>query len=378
MVFRYTVTEEEYKESARALLNKKSRIPKLLFSTVIQMGMVTALNLMTDATPWMKWALAGLSLIWAVLSLLQNGLLGLRSKWMLNMLKKNDKTGEFWKEHQLSLIGDELRLRYGKVSNALPCREITSFEKTENMLLIRHENLIFDIVPKAVTETEEWTAFLQEVDEKSHTHVTQAHKEYHEKAEHRVYCRMTREEMADRLMDLKRRSYFNGMAWNRRTLISTGVPILLGVYSAYVGQWVYLGVCVLLLVLFNFSHILVFLPAYRKVLLDSVDDPTEEGYEFILFEKVLYFFSKRRGMSFELSKLKKTEKKDGFTYLYFDKEAMVFVPDALGRYIGVSGRSGSLGEKAKMPVYLNEARSDEPEEEAEEEKAEEKRETDEV
>ncbi len=363
MPFRYTITEEEYKEAARALLNTKNRIVKLVFGAA-QFLLVIVLNVTQDVSPWMKWALAGLSLIWLVLTVLQNGLLGLRSVWMMNMLKKNDPSGEYWKEHQLSLSGGTLRLHYGKVTNTLECREISELQRTEHLMLIRSGKMVFDIIPEKILQSEEWPAFLEAVDEQTYASVTKAREEYLEKADHFVYCRMTREEMTERLVDVKRRSYVNGAGWTKRTLLTLGVPLALAVYSAAAGQWVYFGLCLLTFFFFNFGFFMVFLPVYYRYVLNSVDEPTRDGYLFLLAGKELLFFSRRRGTRFFPEKLKKQERKDGFRYLYFEKDSMTFVPESLGRYLGGNGGvTAGLRGKAMMPSKLpDRTREDEEEE----------------
>ena len=97
-MFRYTITDEEYREMGKWMLMEKrgtgaKAIVSILLRTVIQMGAVACLIIfMPEAPTWMKWTLGILSVIWALLSLFQFSFFDLRAGMLLKQSKARPDT----------------------------------------------------------------------------------------------------------------------------------------------------------------------------------------------------------------------------------------------------------------------------------------------
>ena len=364
-MLRYTITDVDYLNMAREMLNeqrgpKKAAILKLLLNTVIQMGVAAFLILYyQNVSPWMKWMVGILSLLWAAFSLFRFFFVDLRANILVKQSKNDPRNADFWKEHHLDTDGEEkLRLSYGDTRLELPFDEVTAVKETDTLLLIFRDKFMFELVPKRAAGDGEALRelILTKRDQEKKNRLEELRASLTEDA---VFVRkldLDREELAEKSIRMKRASYRYAQGWTLSKVFSLLFPLGLAVYCAATGAWPYFALCLATFLLFNYNNLVIFAPAYRAIVREQIPEPPEDGYQLILKDKTLWLITAVKAFSYPLDQLKKTVKTDDGLYLYFDKQVMLYVPaSAADVYLRAVSRKKSLRDKAAIAVPYEEA-----------------------
>ena len=358
-MLKYKVTPEDYMTMVKYLMKEKRNrfggIVKLLFLTVIQMGIVAVLILKVPDVPvWTKWMLAVISLIVAGLAVFQNFFFDVRARMVLEQRDRNDKKGAFWMEHKLSLHDNIVRVNYGDQKAEIDARQVSGVVKLDTVTLIRMGWNVFEVVPNSVTEKAEWPAFEKELlhrrYEVAEAEVSDACEKVLAKARYQESVRIGEEELIDTLVRMKRLSYGLFCGWSPREAITLGLPILILIYAVSLGEAFYIGLAVLALRLFNLNLILTFTPYYRKMVRSRLIEAREDGsYLLAATANYVYLFGRYQSYRYEVSALKKAVSSKDKIFLYFTKQRMVFAPgDQKERLLAALRGQGGLSEKAKL------------------------------
>ena len=338
-MFRYRITENDYLKMAKWLLlkqrgPKKTAVPKLLLKTVVQMAAVAGLIFLYPEVPaWLRTVLIAASLIWASLALFQYFFLDVRANMLLINAKRDANAQDFWKEHCLKRDKGQLVLTYGEVKQELPLKNVTSLEEAEDLTLILSGRSVFEPVPKSVTGTEQWAAFVEQLFEKKEEE-TRSNQDQMEAAllahaEYSSWAEMTREEMAEKLALAKRQSFRYACGWSWRIGFTLLFPLALGIYTAIYQSWATVALCLLTFILFNLRFFSVFTPAYRAMLAERFPPPTEKGYLFAVHDQIIWLVTALRTVKYPISTLKRTVRTEDGVFLYFEKQVMLYVPDPI-------------------------------------------------
>ncbi len=377
-MLRYTITEEDYLNMSRWMLteqrgSKKTAILKLLLNSVIQMGVAAFLILFyRNISPWLKWTVGILSVLWAVLSLFRYFFVDLRANMLLKQSKSDPRSADFWKEHHLDAGEEKMRLSYGEARLELLFSEVTEVKETDTLLLIFRGKDMFELVPKQAAG--DWEAFrdmiLTKRDQEKKNRLEELRKSLAEDAVFVKKLDLSREELTDKNVRMKRASFRHTQGWTLSKIFSLLFPLGLAIYCAATGAWPYFALCMATFLLFNYNNLVIFAPAYRAIVREQIPEPSEDGYQLILKDKTLWLITAVKAFSYPLDKLKKTVKTDDGLYLYFDKQAMLYIPDeAADAYLRAVGKKKSIRDKAAIEVSYEEAADAEETEEKQEDPA---------
>ena len=358
-MFRYTVSENDFLDMARHLLMQQRKKPisvvKLVFATVVQMGVVAYLVFFPNEVPtWMRILMGILSLIWAGLAFFRFFFLDARARMMLKQQNLNDKDGDFWKEHKLSLKGNEVSISYGSASAEMNCREISQIEKAGSVTLLMKGWNVFEVVPEKITETGDWQRFLDDIEVLSENELRRRQEEARSKVLHNAVFTetmpLTEEEVTEHIVAMKRRSYLYPFGWSTVSSLLFAVPIVFGILSAVNRNWDYVLLCLLFFVMMNSGQVMTFTPLYYKVVRKRVEPAPDDGYLLAVASKKVYLFTRRKVYSYEVANLKKTVLAKDALYVYFKDQEMIFVPleYAAAFKEALAGRR-KLSEMAKLP-----------------------------
>lgn len=362
-MFRYTVTKEDYLEMARWMLLQRrgsgaAPLAKLLLSTVVQMAVVAWFLLRYRETVGEMWILlAVLSLLWAALAAWRYGFIDLRAHLLLKQMLRDPHAGEFFGEHRLSLDEGLLHLRYGTVGLELPCADITALQKSETLTYICRGKDVFEFIPAKVTALDRWPAFEEDLRAEWNRDRSAARDERARQlladAAFAEYLSLSEDETVGYLVNMRRRAYLTREGWSGVEIFTLAFPLALTVYSAIYGQWPYVALCVLALVLFNMRLFVVFTPLYEKLVREKLEPPAEEGYLLAIHEKSAWWVTRWSAIEYPLNKLKKMIRRNGSLYLIFEKRAMLFVPpEAAGRFEAAMKGRKSLKALSSLPEEL--------------------------
>ena len=358
-MFRYKVTQDDYLKMVKYLMKEKRNRPfgilKLLFLTVIQMGLVALFLIKApELEAWMKWVLIAISLIVAGLAVFQNFFFDLRAKMVLEQRARQDPKGTFWMEHKLSLHENIVRVVYGDQKAEIDARQVSGVVRLDDISLIRMGWNIFEVVPKSVTDRAEWADFekqlLNRKYEVAELEVEDACRKVLEKAQFQQTVTIGEEELVDTLVRMKRLSYGLLCGWSNKDILKLGLPILIVVYAVTLKDPLYIGLAVLSFLLFNMNLFLTFTPYCRKTVRSALIQPREDGsYLLAVTANYVYLFGRYQSFRYERKDLKKIVESKDKLFLYFTKQRMVFAPaDQKERLIAVLQGRGGLSEKAKM------------------------------
>ena len=375
-MFRYLISEEDFLNMGRWMLEKRrgkgtGAVLKLLLKTVVQMGVAAFLILYygEQVQPWLKWTVGVLSGLWAALSLFQFFVVDARAKMLLSQSKNNPKAADFWKEHRLSADDDGLRVSFGESKLELPYEELSEIAETETLRLLLRGKNVFEFVPKTGVSDERWAAFLETVREKKrdalHGKIAPFRESVLEGAAFVRKMKLSREELADKNVKMKRLSFTCSAGWPLSTLISVIFPLALAVYCAAGGAWAYFALCMATFILFNFRYLVIFLPAYYEMIRAQMPEPAEDGYLLALKDRTAWLFSDHQAFSYPMDKLKKTIRNEEGLFLYFEKQNMLYVPLELAdAFLQAAGMKKSLRIRAAAlsAPALEEEQEDLPEE----------------
>ncbi|MBQ6075320.1 MAG: YcxB family protein [Lachnospiraceae bacterium] len=353
-MFRYSISEEDFLNMARWMLEKRrgkgaGSVLKLLLKTVVQMGAAVFLILFygEQVQPWLKWTVGILSGLWAALSLFQYFFVNARAKMLLQQSKNDPGSADFWKEHRLTAEDDGLRVTFGEGRLELPYEELSEIAETETLRLILRGKSVFEFVPKKAIPGEGWAAFQETVREKKREGQQERLNSFKEPVlEGAAFVRkmkLSREELADKNVRMKRLSFTCSAGWPMSTVISVVFPLALAVYCAMGGAWAYFALCMATFILFNFRYLVIFLPAYYEMTRAQTPEPAEDGYLLALKDKTAWVFSDHQAYSYPMDKLKKTIRNEEGLFLYFEKQSMLYVPLELAdAFLEAAGLKKSL------------------------------------
>ena len=358
-MFRYKVTPEDYMTMVKYLMKEKRKswkgILKLLFLTVIQLGVVAVLILTVQEVPaWMKWTLGGISLVVAGLALFQNFFLDTRARMVLEQRNGNDRKGAFWMEHKLSLHDNIVRVIYGDQKAEIDARQVNAVVHLDTVTLIRMGWNVFEVVPKDVSEKADWKAFekdlLHRKYEVAEKEVADACDKVLEKAQFKESFFIGEEEMVDTLVRMKRLSYGLLCGWSGREVFTFCFPIAILAYAISLKDPLYIGLAVLAFVFFNLNFFLTFTPYYRKIVRSRLAEPREDGtYLAAATTKYFYFFGRYQSYRYERADLRKIVDSRDKVFLYYSRQRMIFAPaDRKEELLAALQGRGGLSEKAKM------------------------------
>ncbi len=335
-MFRYTITPEDYMEMTVYLMKQKSgtasSVIKLLLFTVGQMAAVAYMVLReSSASVTIRVLLAISSLIWAGQTVFRYGFFQTRAKMAMSVQKKDDPSGEFWREHHLSKKGNLLSVTYGSKKADIPCGKITGTQETENLTLIMSGNNIIEIVPKRITETDEWDVFWKQLQETNEAVLKDAQDKQRADAlagaSFKAYYQMDPDTFADHLVKMRRHSmrYFSG--WTPATIVIFLLPLMMAGYALTEKSYLYAGVCVIVFFLMNAGQLVVFTPLYKNIVLKQLQEPGKEGYLLTLTKNVIHFFTKEYHYSYSMNNLKHVLDFPEASYYYFPQRQMIFIPE---------------------------------------------------
>ncbi|MBQ5954287.1 MAG: hypothetical protein IJL47_09690 [Lachnospiraceae bacterium] len=368
-MYRYYVSDEDYLNMVRVMLvnqrgPKKTAVLKLLLKTVLQMGAAAFLILFyPDAPSWMKWTIGIFSLLWAALAVFQYSFLDFRAKLLLKQSKTT--APDYWKEHRLDVTENALRLSYGETKLELPFREVTALQETETLQLIFRNKDVFEAVPRTAVSDEDWGKIREKIlgrqrEERSEA-LDKLCASVLEGASFKAHLDLTQDELAEKIMQMTRASFRYGPGWSGRTVFTFAFPLVLAVYSAIGGAWATFALCMAAFILFNMRVFLVFMPAYRAIIREKLMPPAEDGYLLAVKDKTAYLLGEGKAFNYDLAAMKKQVGTDDGLYVYFDKQAMLFVPQkAADGFLRASGLKKSLKARAEAGLALSEADHDDP------------------
>ena len=334
-MFKYTLTPEEYMEMTAHLMKEKSRtassVIKLLLFTVGQMAAVAYMVLReSNASRIIRILLVISSLIWAGQTVFRFGFFKTRAKMALTMQKRDDPSGEFWREHHLSKRGNLLSISYGSKKADIPCTRITGIKETENLSLIMSGNSIVEIVPKRITETEDWKAFwadLQETGKQAEKDArNNALSEVLDGALFKASMQLDEDTVVRHLVRMKRHSYRFFSGWTPAGIVIFLLPLIMAGYALTEGSFLYAGVAVLIFFLMNTGHLTAFTPLQEKITRNQLLPPAADGYLLAVTKDKIHLFTRDYQFAYALSDLKHVLDFSDASYYYFPKGQMVFVP----------------------------------------------------
>ena len=376
-MYRYTITDEEYLEMGKWMLMAKrgtgaKAVVSILLRTVIQMGAVACLIIfMPEAPTWMKWMLGILSVIWALLSLFQYSFFDVRAGMLLKQSKARPDYADYWKEHHLNVDEDSFRLAYGDIRLEVSYADVTEIRDTENLHLILSGKDIFDAVPKRAVRDDEWEKIAENA-LASRMRVKRAAldglRSSLEDAPFRTYLRMTQDELAEKVVKMTRRSFLYRSGWSMMTAFTFLFPLGLGVYTIMQGgSWATVALCFGTFILFNMRLFVIYTGAAKEMMKRKLLTPSEDGYLLAVKDKTACLVGDIQALTYPLSDMKKHVRTDDGLFVYFAKQAMLYVPSsAADGFLTAAGLRKSLHSLAAAQGTAAEAR-DEPEEEAAEE-----------
>ena len=335
-MYRYLVSEEDYLNTVKTMLidqrgPKKTAVLKLLLKTVVQGGAAAFLIIAyPDVQPWMKWMLGVLSFLWAALSLFQYFFLDFRARLLLSQSKKTPEAADYWKEHRLEIGEDALKLSYGDSRLELPFREVTGLRETETLWMIFRGRDVFESVPKRVVGDEEWAEMRRKIIAGSGKERREAVQELKNtllnEAEFKTYLQLSHDELTDKVLKMARMSFRYRSGWSGRSIFTFAFPLALAVYCAACRAWPTFALCMAVFLLFNMRLFMVFMPMYRNVIKERLMPPAEDGYLLAVKDKTAYLLGENQAFSYALADLKKYVKMEEGLFVYFDKQAMLYVP----------------------------------------------------
>ena len=335
-MFRYTVTEQDYLQMAKWLLvkqrgPKKTAVPRLLLKTVLQMGVVAWLVLSYgEEIGAMKWFLIAASLLYASLAIYRYFFLNVRANKLLAQAKQESGAADFWREHRLEVKGEKLHLSYGNVNTDTPCRDITEVENWEDLELILRGREVFEAVPKNVTKSDRWQSFKTQLlsirDREQARAWEELEKTLLTKSDFHAYIRMSREEFADKVVQMKRRSLLYPAGWTFLTFFAFLFPLIVAVFSAYGGAWQTFAFSIIIFFILNWYLISLFLPSYRRKVREQVLPPGEKGYLVAVREKTIYLLTERNAVEYPMQSLRRSARSAGDLFLYFKQQQMLCIP----------------------------------------------------
>lgn len=357
-MFRYTISDEDYLNMGRWIFAERrgsgpKAVAKLLLRTVIQMATVAGLILfMPEAPAWMKWTLGALSLVWALLSLFQYFFLDFRARLLLRQSKNSAEGAEYRKEHRLSAEENGLRLSYGNARLELPYEKLTAIRETETLHIILCGKDIFEAVPKRAVPDEDWEAFRKKALDARDRQGRQALEELRaslEEAPFRTRVRLSRDEMAEKVIKMTRSGFLYGCGWSAGTVFSLLFPLGLAVYSLMGGSWPMFALCMGAFILLNLRFFVLFTPAGKTLMKDRLMAPAEDGYLLAAKDGTAYLLGDASAFSYPLSGLKKTVWAEDGLYVYFAKQGMLYVPSAAADgFLRAAGLKKSIRDRAAL------------------------------
>ena len=372
-MYRYTITDEEYRELGKWMLIEKrgtgaKAIVSILLRTVIQMDAVACLIIfMPEAPTWMKWMLGILSVIWALLSLFQYSFFDVRAGMLLKQSKSRPDYADYWKEHHLNVDEDSFRLAYGDIRLEVSYADVTEIKDTENLHLILSGKDIFDAVPKRSVRDSEW----EKIAENALASRMRVKREsldglrnMLQDAPFKTYIRMSHDEMAEKLVRMTRQSFRYTCGWSMLTAFTFFFPLALGVITIMQGgSWATVALCFGTFILFNMRLFIIFTKAAKDMMKRKLLTPSEDGYLLAVKDRTAYLVGDVQAYTYDLNDMKKHVRTDDGLFLYFSKQAMLFVPSsAADGFLTAAGLRKSLHSLAAAQGTLAEAV---PEEEAE-------------
>ena len=337
-MFRYTITDEEYREMGKWMLMEKrgtgaKAIVSILLRTVIQMGAVACLIIfMPEAPTWMKWTLGILSVIWALLSLFQFSFFDLRAGMLLKQSKARPDYADYWKEHHLNVDGDSFRLAYGDIRLEVSYADVTEILDTENLHLILSGKDLFDAVPKRAVRDDEWETVAENalasrmrVKRESLSGLRNSLQD----ASFKTYVRLSHDEMAEKVVKMTRRSFLYRSGWSMTTAFTFLFPLGLAVYTVMQGgSWTTVALCIGTFILFNMRIFVIYTKAAKEMMKRKLLTPSEDGYLLAVKDGKAYLVGDVQAYTYELSDMKKHVRTDDGLFVYFSKQAMLFVPSS--------------------------------------------------
>ena len=368
-MYRYSITDEEYREMGKWMLMQKrgtgaKAVVSILLRTVIQMGAVACLIIfMPEAPTWMKWMLGILSVIWALLSLFQFSFFDVRAGMLLQQSKARPDYADYWKEHHLNVDEDGFRLAYGDVRLEVSYGDVTEIKDTENLHLILSGKDVFDAVPKRAVRDDEWEkaaenalASRMRVKRESLGRLRSSL----EDASFKTYVRLSRDEMAEKIVKMTRRSFLYKFSWNMTTAFTFLFPLGLGVYTIIQGgSWATVLLCFGCFILFNMRLFVIYTPAAVEMMKNKLMEPSEEGYLLAVKDKTAYLVGDIQAFTYQLSDMKKHVRTDDGLFVYFAKQAMLYVPkEAADGFLTAVGIRKSLHSLAAAQGTLAEKKTE--------------------
>lgn len=356
-MFRYTVTEADYIKMAKWMLlhqrgEKKTAIFRLLLATVIQMGAVFGFLLThPDTKEWIRIGLTVMSVIWALLGIYRFFFVGLRARLLLNRVKNQNPGSLFWKEHSLSLKNDRLILTYSREQSELAVRDLSAVEHFEGLALLLQGRAVFEPVPEEIAVSPRWKEFEENLlalaAKKKEEEFRKTAEGLKKDAVYSAFVQLSREEVAEHLADMKKKSLFCRAGWSPLMLFNLLFPIAIAVYFVVVEAWLPAAVCPLILILLNWPVLSVFLPSFQKKQLKNVEKAGEEGYLVTLEKENIRLLTLERTHTFRIAELRKALTTEGRLYLIFESQKMLFIPEAAAQdYVEVFKRQKGIRQKA--------------------------------
>ena len=365
-MFRYSITDEDYLDMSRHILKKRrgsktAAILKLLLKTVVQMGVAVFLIFFYNAQveAWLKWTVGILSVLWALLSLFQFFFTDTRAKMLLTQAKNNAGSADFWKEHHLDAADDRLRLSYGAARLELSFSEVTAIEETDALYLIFRGRDLFELIPKRALSDSDWAAFREKIlsgrERVAAERAAGFKKVLLEEASFAKYLTLTREELAEKTVKMKRLSLRYPFGWSVSMAFGLFFPLGLAIYSVIGGSWPAAALCMAAFLLFNMRFFVIFTPSYKQLIQNKLPEPGEEGYLLALKDRTVYLVTSSNAISASLAGLKKQIAGEDGLYLFFEKQEMMFVPRAVSDAFQIAaGYKKSLRAKAAAGVQAEE------------------------
>lgn len=152
MELTYQVPREMYIELLADMIRRNERRPirlaTALLMTVGQMAVVILLCIFRLEAGQRVFFLIW-SVLLAALTVLRRSTVKLRAKGTLQRLEYTGQLPEdFWKEHRLRTVGQELRLQYGTQRLSCALINVTQVEEKAHALYVYCGETVFDIVPE--------------------------------------------------------------------------------------------------------------------------------------------------------------------------------------------------------------------------------------
>lgn len=159
MDYTYQVPREAYIELLADMIRRNERRPIRVFTflllTVVQLAVVLLLCLFRLEAGQRIFVLIW-SLLLAALTVLRRSTVIPRAKGTLQRLEYTGQLPEeYWKEHRLRTVGQELRLNYGPHKLACPLYAISQVEERPHALHLYCGGTIFDIMPETAFHSHE-------------------------------------------------------------------------------------------------------------------------------------------------------------------------------------------------------------------------------